>query len=458
MADDAEVSPPGEAHRGLFTDFEGYRSISEADTAEALRSGLIALDANVLLNLYRYTDEARDDLIAVLHVLRNRLWLPHWVVREFWRNRESVLRNPRDTTQTIEGLHRHRDGALEVLRRWINRAVVDVKTAEKLKAQLDDAFTQVVSRIDEEERRDLISDTGADPVVSALADLLRGKVGSPLAPDDQERAVREGLRRLEAEIPPGYRDKKKPGMDAAGDYILWRQLLDEVAKRKPQTVVLVTGDLKDDWWREEAGERRGPRNELVDEMIKETGARLLMMSPGTLLRNARVAFDIEIRPGSAETANRIDVLASEGDHVIELQELSQLEFEDLVRRMLESMESSTGEPRKFTMTVGPDGSVDVFLQTKHGPTIMRFTRSTQPISVAMIKQLIVTREAMNAARASLVATSGFTWQAREAVKGDGDIRLVDGHYFASWLRTGLGVQAFIAGRALAPGLSPEADE
>ena len=58
---------------------------------------MVVPDANVLLNLYRYTDQARDDLLSVLERLGNQLWVPHQVLVEFWRNRDAVLRDPRDT-------------------------------------------------------------------------------------------------------------------------------------------------------------------------------------------------------------------------------------------------------------------------------------------------------------------------------------------------------------------------
>ena len=44
------------------------------------------------------------------------------------------------------------------------------------------------------------------------------------------------------------RTRKKEGSQALGDYVLWRQLLDEAAKRK-LPVLLVTNDQKEDWYR-----------------------------------------------------------------------------------------------------------------------------------------------------------------------------------------------------------------
>ncbi len=77
--------------RGLYDDFRGYRVPGEAELDGALQSATVVVDANVLLNLYRYNEATRDDLLGVLRRLDDRLWLPHQVVREFWRNRLGVL-------------------------------------------------------------------------------------------------------------------------------------------------------------------------------------------------------------------------------------------------------------------------------------------------------------------------------------------------------------------------------
>ncbi|MFD4759474.1 PIN-like domain-containing protein [Streptomyces sp. NPDC058439] len=52
---------------------------------------MVVLDTNVLLNLYRSNARTRQDTLAVLTRLRDRLWVPHQVLTEFWRNREQKL-------------------------------------------------------------------------------------------------------------------------------------------------------------------------------------------------------------------------------------------------------------------------------------------------------------------------------------------------------------------------------
>jgi hypothetical protein len=90
----------GQGVRDLFDGFEGYITPTPEDYRRVLTTGIVVVDANVVLNLYRYTAEARHDLLTVLERLATTLWVPHQVDSEFWRNRESVLRDPRDTNKT----------------------------------------------------------------------------------------------------------------------------------------------------------------------------------------------------------------------------------------------------------------------------------------------------------------------------------------------------------------------
>jgi hypothetical protein len=71
--------------------FPGYYLRSEKDLEEIWQDGLIALDANVLLNPYRYSEDTRNELWRILQGVRDRLWIPHQAAEEFHRNRLDVV-------------------------------------------------------------------------------------------------------------------------------------------------------------------------------------------------------------------------------------------------------------------------------------------------------------------------------------------------------------------------------
>ena len=62
-----------------------------ADDLSAMwKVSTFAVDANVLLNLYRYSPETRGELENALKSIEDRLFLPHQAAKEFLRNRLGV--------------------------------------------------------------------------------------------------------------------------------------------------------------------------------------------------------------------------------------------------------------------------------------------------------------------------------------------------------------------------------
>lgn len=298
---------------GLFEGFEGYRTPTDEDYRSALTHGLIVPDANVLLNLYRYNDQTREDLFTVLDRLGDHLWVPHQVLVEFWRNRESAIHEPREFGErTVDALSELRQQSINAIRTWANRLALPRNRITELQDPLNRGFTDVIEAITDyinvdvpDERRD----TNRDAVVARLASLLKGHVGPPPDGKTYDACRQEAKRRLEAGVPPGYKDKGKELDQAIGDYLVWAQLLGEAAKRHCDAL-FVTGDVKDDWWRRERGEARGPRLELVNEFRVTAGARLLMLRPESLLVHAKRTLQVQVREASVQDAERVERLSA----------------------------------------------------------------------------------------------------------------------------------------------------
>lgn len=289
--------------------FREYASATASDYAEVLRKGLVVVDTNVLLDLYRYQAYTREDLLATMTALGERLFIPHQVATEFWRGREGAVREGLGVSADLaRDLDRNADVAAQALSTWANRAGVPPDQLEPLQSSLRRAYAKVSEKVADRGNDELTLaalNTYSDPVLSALHNLLRGKVGPPFDPDQQAVHEREAQRRVENQEPPGYKDKSKTGTASWGDYFVWRQLLNEAATRACD-VLLVTRDSKEDWWRREHNQTRGPRLELSAECLRETGHQLLMLTPSNLLSRAKDALDVRIRKGSVESANRID--------------------------------------------------------------------------------------------------------------------------------------------------------
>ncbi|MDP9203295.1 MAG: PIN-like domain-containing protein [Gemmatimonadota bacterium] len=300
---------------GLFDGFQGFRTVTPEDYGEVLTSGMLVPDTNVLLNLYRYNAKTRTDLLAVLERVGDRLWIPHQVVAEFWRNREAALRDPSDMAEaTVEALENQVQQVISILRRWANRIALPQDRLDELRETVEGDFTALTTVVDEftdATPDEPTWDTNKDPVLVQLQGVLEGRVGSPLDPESLDAAVKEGHRRIQAGLPPAFADSGKVGDDAVGDYLVWEQTIREAETRQVD-VLLVTGDVKDDWWRRERGEIRGPRPELVEELKARAGARLFMLRPESLLFHARSVLQVEVSAESLQEVERVDRFVSIG--------------------------------------------------------------------------------------------------------------------------------------------------
>lgn len=70
--------------------FPGYFSPTDIHFEKHWNESIFVMDANVLLNLYRYSDATKDELKNALVSLGGRVFIPHQAASEFLRNRLTV--------------------------------------------------------------------------------------------------------------------------------------------------------------------------------------------------------------------------------------------------------------------------------------------------------------------------------------------------------------------------------
>jgi hypothetical protein len=64
-----------------------YIPLSEDQRKMIWKNGIFVLDANVLLNMCRYSKKSYGELIGIIKNHKNSLWLPYQVGMEFFNNR-----------------------------------------------------------------------------------------------------------------------------------------------------------------------------------------------------------------------------------------------------------------------------------------------------------------------------------------------------------------------------------
>lgn len=294
---------------GLFDGFEGHRVLADADTDKALTSALVAIDANVLLNLYRYNAQTTDDLLALFEKLGDRLVLPHQAIREFHRNRLSAIGNPEGASQDVRtALQKSQRSTLDAMNRWGKQVALDDATLRRLLEEVEVVFGDLLRAVEATGPARVRPNTAAadDRVLARLTVLLEGKVLPRPSGEEWAQLVAEGRERVASQRPPGYLDADKGDTLAegpAGDFLVYRQAVDE-AIRRGLDLVIVTGDEKDDWWWKHRSVVIGPRSEMVEEFFHLSGGhRLFLLRPQDLLLRS-AALDVEVSPTSLEDAGR----------------------------------------------------------------------------------------------------------------------------------------------------------
>jgi hypothetical protein len=150
-------------------------------------------------------------------------------------------------------------------------------------------------------------------VLAELERVLDGRVGPPPKTKTIARRVRDFVEvRVPLQIPPGFQDSAKVSpAEAAGDYLIWAELL-AFARRNKTDLVFVTDDLKSDWWLEgAAGRQTAPHPGLVAEFARETGGRRYFQITARQLLTRAEALGVSVGPEEIEEESQIEQDARE---------------------------------------------------------------------------------------------------------------------------------------------------
>lgn len=132
-----------------------------------------------------------------------------------------------------------------------------------------EALTTEIERLRDQDPA--IVDPASDQVLQAIEALFEGRVAPrPSLERVRERVIEFMTYRKPNQVPPGYLDARKPTpMHEAGDYLLWCEVLEHSATSPNQPVLLVTDDVKEDWY---VRGDKAPRPELLHEFSEYSSA------------------------------------------------------------------------------------------------------------------------------------------------------------------------------------------
>ncbi|MGR3173179.1 MAG: PIN domain-containing protein [Candidatus Scalindua sp.] len=246
--------------------FKEYHQFTKEEFQQLWKNCLFVLDTNTLLNMYRYSRETVTAYFDVLNELKKKkqLWIPYQVGYEFYKNRVNVISEYEKSydeillilekaKSDIESKYRdHPFLNLREINENINKGLSGVEGKIK---QAKNAHPKWLEK---------------DEVLEKLNLLFEENVGNNYDEQKLDEIKEEGKERYENKIPPGFKDIKKNENEKYGDLILWYQIIDKAQKSK-RPIILISGDVKEDWWLEKDGKRLMPLPQLKKELSDKAG-------------------------------------------------------------------------------------------------------------------------------------------------------------------------------------------
>jgi hypothetical protein len=279
--------------KGMFPD---YDDVDDSYRAFTWKNALFVFDTNVLLNLYRVSRDASDDIIKTLQRVKDRTWLPYHVALEFARKRLQVVRSEIAAyTKVTTGLQARIEALILEIDKLVpdrHRSIDSTALKGKIRSALDEC-----EKLLRDQSRQQEEEMATDHIKAQLEAVFNERVGHAPTHEEFKKLCAEADRRAKARIPPGYEDEGKGDneflhdglsyLSRHGDYLIWSQTLAHAKQDALKALIFVTEDQKEDWWLIASGQRLGPRPELRNEARNAGLSHFLLYSTDRFLSHAR---------------------------------------------------------------------------------------------------------------------------------------------------------------------------
>jgi len=291
--------------------FSGHFRPKQQEFNNHWENSIFVVDANVLLNLYRYSEATRTELQEAIRGLNGRVYIPNQAAHEFFRNRLSVTSDQsKEYTSAIKTI---RDLVKKISSKERHPFIKD-----EMLIDLTDLSDKVIDNLEKQQGL-LLDKLSNDEILEFIEDVFKGKTGPPYETEKLNEIIELGERRYETKTPPGFKDINKDSttdpLRKYGDLIVWLQTID-YAKDQSKSVVFITDDKKEDWWLEQSGRTISPRPELIEEFQKETEQQFWMYSVGKFIQETAKRNKKEVNPDIIDEirkiSERIEQMSQEG--------------------------------------------------------------------------------------------------------------------------------------------------
>ena len=330
------------------TFFEYYPTNKDA-IDEIWNNCIFSYDANVLLNLYRYSTTTRKAFFEIIKALNDNTILPYHSGYEYHKNRRKVIKSQKMAYDKIE----------EIINSSKNKFITELNTYRKhclietkeIIDPVEKTLDKIIKKLKEQkEKHDSLIDN--DSINEMITNLFEGKLSDFFLEEELKEIYKEGKSRYEKKIPPGFADfnekKNDPEESLYGDLIIWKHLI-KISKEKQKNIVFVTDDRKDDWWFKDGGETIGAHPVLYREFFLKTEFRIMIYNAEQFIKFASDYAKVEIEKDAVSEISElrkqdeIGISSTKEQRMREQQYINRLRRQFLTGRRIEEPSGITRE-------------------------------------------------------------------------------------------------------------------
>lgn len=209
---------------------------------------IIVLDTNIILNMYFIEDTTY--LKKYLVYLLDYMWIPNRVYEEYNNNREGKIN---EIISRIDGLKNYKNE----IRKYMDN---QLKQYEFLPTHHGNSVRrQVIKRLEgtinyiayiEKDLKKIRHNISGyryapkDKYLEILEETIFKKIGRIYSVNEIEQIKAEAIEQYKKEILPGYSDFQNEKIGWEGDYVIWKQIIEE-SRKQAKHVLWVTEDVKE---------------------------------------------------------------------------------------------------------------------------------------------------------------------------------------------------------------------
>lgn len=275
--------------------FSEFYNLSQTEIDNLWSDGIFIVDANVLLDFYRFPKATSDTLLEVLKKIKsnNQLWIPYQIGLEFHKHRGEIIEIENNEYKRLASYFSNKlpsDVEAVFTENCNNHPFINnekyLEEVKKMGSKISKSIIRLEKKHPDYRKK--------DNVLDELTELYDDCVGDEFTGSKLADIYKEGNERYLKKIPPGFMDSKKTEPEKYGDLVLWFQMIAK-SKESKKPIIFITRDTKEDWWLfNNNREKKGARRELVKEMHDKAETKFYLYEISHFLKLASQKLNIEI--------------------------------------------------------------------------------------------------------------------------------------------------------------------